>query len=731
MNWKLLILGMMGVALFAVEGAAQTAAEWKRMGDLYYNNGKYADAADAFTQFLKHKQHDESASLKLAACQLELGETQRARTVLAQLSELKKPDPEVYFYSGRLYHLENNFTKAVDFYKSFLAVAKDDHPYRQAAKHFVRQCGQGIIISGTPRLAITENLGDNVNGPLNDFAPVVVGENTLYFSSVRDYNIGRLRDEEGYENELIGQYTSDIYLSRLINGAWTATSAISGNINTSKNEVVLDVAQKGNIIYYYSGNNGGKMSILSDTIFKRESVPQVFASPIAKDENKAHFCVFNDSTLIFSANLKGGIGGNDLYVSLRNSLGYWTRPKNLGYEVNSPYDETTPFMAKDGKTLFFSSNGKNSMGGYDVFKVVYDDKSKKWLAPTNLGLPINSSSDDLYFRLDPSGLKAYFSSNRLGGMGESDIYVAYFKEAQPEQTPPNPSELAFYIGNQPTFDPNAPDADKPLASGPSSSGNPGTVAAPVEAQEYLIAPIFYEDENVLTPQNVQKLSKVAALLQEHPQLSVEVISHSDDSDIEKYRLYFSYKRAEKVADHLLKIGVDASDIHLKGCGSAYPVALNVMPNGSPNPIGHNLNKRIEIILHNTQGLPIKIVNTTPQVNKIMVSDKDSYRKEAIKGLSYKVQVAAMKQMYDSDIITAYPDATVESSPDSDVLYYTVGLYRTYASAEQLRQDLIAKGVNGAFVVPYLDGIRTTKEESKILASSYPDLLNFINGTSQN
>ncbi|HKC68974.1 MAG TPA: carboxypeptidase regulatory-like domain-containing protein, partial [Bacteroidia bacterium] len=149
--------------------------------------------------------------------------------------------------------------------------------------------------------------------------------------------------------------------------------------------------------------------------------PEPFGKPINTSYWEGGACISPDGkTLYFTSERKGGFGNSDIWMSVRKTKTEWDTPVNLGAEINSPYDEAGLFLAPDGKTLFFCSNGPNSMGSYDIFRTVCTDG--KWSKPENLGYPINTTKRDGPLVLGADTRYAYFSSDRLGGFGENDIY---------------------------------------------------------------------------------------------------------------------------------------------------------------------------------------------------------------------------------------------------------------------------------------------------------------------
>jgi len=485
-------------------------------------------------------------------------------------------------------------------------------------------------------------------------------------------------------------------------------------------------------MYYHKGTSlySGEMLIDSFNAEIKPLYPPKFVSPLNSIQGDKTPYLINDSTLIFSSNRKGGFGGFDLYIATKKE-GRWTNAKNLGPIINSAYDETTPFLAKDGRTLFFSSNSLKSMGGFDIFKTRYDDIKQTWSQPQNLGRPINSADDDMSFRFSRNGLEAYFDSSRKSGFGQRDIYVAYYKTEQYEQSITSTPNIFLDVpayrkaqqeGGDIVFENTGIDP-------PQVQSYPVTENFPEEEIiTFRINPINYKDDDILTTKNIKELNKVATLLIEYPQIKVMLTSHSDGSDPKAFDTFFSIKRAEKAATYLIENGVKASSILCKGLGSIYPLAKTETESGI-NTSGSSYNRRINITIYNTAGLPIRITSDDPKISSFMVDDRGKLYKGAIKGLSYKVQVAALKQRYKSNIFTSYPDAMVESEMGSPYRY-TIGLYQTFASADQLRNQLERSGLADAYVVPYINGVRASRNDSRIYAAAYPDLLNFLSSTGE-
>jgi outer membrane protein OmpA-like peptidoglycan-associated protein len=370
------------------------------------------------------------------------------------------------------------------------------------------------------------------------------------------------------------------------------------------------------------------------------------------------------------------------------------------------------------------------MGGLDVFKSTFDDVREQWSTPENLGIPINSAADDAYFKLTQDGYKGFFSSARIDSEGMRDIYVAYFRTPNREQlvasTPAIFSEVHNYKLQKQSGVSVAMETPK------SEEGTVSTITSrrftEEEITEYTFKPLFYnKDEQILTITNKEELNKVARLLLQYPQLRLIVTSNSDGGVPKNFDLYFSLKRGEEIANYLIENGVNPDKITVKGCGINYPIAKTETESGF-NAQALRLNRRIDLDILNLTGLPIRVKKEEPVVNQAIESKSDDYYRTAIQGLSYKVQIAAIKQMYNGSILSDYPDAMVEMRGKEEYYKFTVGLYQTFSSAEELRKELIRQGVTDSFIVPYVNGVRVNKDDSKIYSAAYPDLLNFLEKT---
>jgi hypothetical protein len=290
------------------------------------------------------------------------------------------------------------------------------------------------------------NLGTNINSPYPDYAPVIsADESILVFTSRRVGNVGGYTDSDG-------EYYEDIYLSKNIDWQWTKAVSIDSTsysfkrntqnhlyfttakrieppINTKYHDAAIGLSPTGQKLFIYKRGS----------IYVSPLIGDVWSKPIKMNTNINYkksrqpsiSISADENTIYFSSDRKGGYGGLDIYKSEKMPNGEWGPAQNLGPEINTPYDDDAPFIHSDGKTLFFSSKGHNTMGGYDIFKSVYENlptgqTRSKWSEPKNIGYPINTTGDDIYYVETAKGDHAYLASIRDGGLGGMDIYLLLF-----------------------------------------------------------------------------------------------------------------------------------------------------------------------------------------------------------------------------------------------------------------------------------------------------------------
>ena len=689
----------------------QSASRLIKEGDRYFEHGKYRSALQYYRQGGNTQTWDSDIKLRAAICQYEINEIDGAIPLLADLVQAGKTHPYVFLYLARCYHHKNHFVHAVNFYKQFLRKFHDTTPLREWVKDEIVRCANGISQRYATERAYVENMGAAINSFGDDFAPVPSPnyQERLYFTSAREDSEGGLLAQNGTADPKYGSYRSDIYYTEHDNGIWRSATPLDHVLNSRLSEEILCFSSDGQQMYYRRSRTEDAGDLMIDTfsVASRVNAKGTVLGPFQPRLGDQDLFFYNDTIMFFSSDRTGGYGGYDIYYSVKRK-GRWREAVNLGTTINSFYHEVSPFLARNGRLLFFSSNRLESIGGLDIFTAAFDDASAMWARVSNMGVPINSAGDDSDFWLAADGLKAYLSSDRKTGYGERDLYSAYFKDQVREQL-----ALSVPITFVQLETPVDENTEVQLSGGRQ------------EIREYVISDLWYEQNDlVITPQNIKKLEVLTNLLLIYPTLKIDLIGHNVPSGPRSYDLFFSVKKSEQVAQFLIRKGVTTDRLYIKGCGTYYPVAK-----GSDqildNPAVDRLNRRIEVHIYDTEDQPVSLVMEEPMIPESLRDPRGIRFDTLQKQLVYRVQIASVGQLLQHNVFDEYADAMVEYDSRSRMYQYLIGMETMFKNAAVLRDALRRQGFTDAFVMPYIKGKRISREEIHIYAGQYPDLLNFM------
>lgn len=328
---------------------------------------------------------------------------------------------DVYYHLGRCYHLDEQLDKAKEFYQKFINESAGKSELIPKAKLRLIQCDVAKQLIGQPKNATVKNIGETINTVYPEYAPVIsLDGSALYFTSRRQWED---QSTDDYRDAQLNQFPEDIYVSfRNEDLKWSKPERLNfcdGRLN----EASVTVSSDERMVYTYEDRTGNGDIYFSD--FQRSEFTELKIFNNDKVNTKyweTHCTVTPDGQqMYFASDRPGGFGKRDIYRIVKLPNGKWSEPINLGPTVNTSEDEDSPFIAVDNKTLYFSSNGPTSMGEFDIFVSVRDDNDK-WSAPINLGYPINSTGDDIFYTTTSDGLTGYLTSFRKKGFGEKDIY---------------------------------------------------------------------------------------------------------------------------------------------------------------------------------------------------------------------------------------------------------------------------------------------------------------------
>jgi hypothetical protein len=391
---------------------------------------QYQAALDIFLQFEKNSVSTANTDWLTGFCYFQISLTKKeAIPYLEKAIVSVNPDykdgilketsasPKAFFLLGQSYYRNYRFTDAMPMFEKYREYIKALPDEVKELDGWVKYTVNAEMLKKMPVDIKIYNMGKEVNSEFDDHSAVFNSDETIMvFTSRRKGSTGNLKTTDG-------QYFEDIYISYKKEGKWTMPAQISENINTMEHEASIALSPDGTELFIYKddlGDGNIYVSKFDGTIWSK---PVKLGSNINSPFNETHATISPDGqTLYFSSNRPEGYGGYDLYTVSRLPNGEWGWAQNLGNVVNTPFDETGPYMQHDGNTLYFSSKGFNSMGGYDLFYTILKDDGT-FMRPDNMGYPVNSIDDDAFYILSADGKRAYYSTKKDDSYGGKDIYM--------------------------------------------------------------------------------------------------------------------------------------------------------------------------------------------------------------------------------------------------------------------------------------------------------------------
>jgi hypothetical protein len=389
----------------------------------------YKDALPLYQQLLKNYPDNANFKYRIGQCYINIpGEKVKAISYLedavknispdykeGKFNETKAPYDALY-YLANAYRINNQIDNALKTYERFSKNMNPEVYDTVVVKQQIQTCLNAKELMRMPLFIKTKNLGRLINGNNNDFNPVVSDKEDIliYSKSLPFYDA--------------------LLFSTKVKGTWTDPFNLNELLKVDRDLFPTSVSKDGKDLYLYSSAD-------YDGIIYTSHFENGIWNPIVKlNDNintkywESHATVSHDNKkLYFTSNRKGTLGGLDIYVSKRDSSGDWGPATNLGSVINTPYNEESPFLSADDKTLFFSSRGHFNMGGYDIFYSTLLDNGE-WSVPLNVGFPLNTTDDDLFFAPVNQGYEGYIAKELPGGFGKQDIYrVEIFSENHPRK----------------------------------------------------------------------------------------------------------------------------------------------------------------------------------------------------------------------------------------------------------------------------------------------------------
>lgn len=618
-----LVLLLTGITFFA---QAQDPREYYNDGIRALNNGDFGTAITKFKEAVNLKNDYQDAWYYLG---ITFNYAKDYENAVYSMSRLKTINPNynpwMYYEACKalieLDKLEDAQTAANLFLKKLEDTPKNQMSRHQGIYRLNYATKSGPIRSAPPTMSEPVSIAA-INSNSGDYMPQVSPTGTrLYFTSVRK---GGFDDPDDNNPNDFGE---DLYFSKLTNDSWSTPELLPEPLNSMGDDFGSAFTGDGQVMVYVKCETpegiGNCDLYITQLVGTEWSKPMNMGNVVNSDDWDSQPTISSDGNrVIYTSARAGGYGGSDLYMIEKNQLGEWGIPQNLGGIVNSPFNENSPYLAPDGKTLYFASNGHPGYGGMDIFYSLFENG--KWSAPKNLGAPLNSKGDDTNFSISAEGM-GYFSSSRLDGAN-----FEIFQIELPDELKPKPTVVVQgVVSNSKTNAPigavvliediNSGELISVNKSNSSSgeylivlpAGRDYSVSAsskgfffysqsfelpsdtsyaeitnnialePIEkGTKVVLNNIFFESGRAeLKPISYVELNKAVDLLKDNATMVIEIGGHTDNVGSDALNLSLSEKRAEAVRKYMILAGIDESRVLSKGYGETVPIADNSTADG--------------------------------------------------------------------------------------------------------------------------------------------------------
>ncbi|MDR0834858.1 MAG: OmpA family protein [Candidatus Symbiothrix sp.] len=526
----------------------------------------------------------------------------RASSAYTNAIRTKYADSTAIFHQAQTFQKQGKYPDAIKRYTAFL----DTHPADSLsilAKNGISGCELAQEWKKTPTKYSVRKM-DKLMSRDGEFSPVLLGTDQLYFNSARKEATG---DEK---SAITGVKNNDFFmLKQDERGNWLKPDSIDGNLNTEFDEGTASFTADGSQLYYTFCPEGEGSHTAEVRVSNRSGAQWGAGTKVELFRDTtiltAHPAVGVDGYLYFAADAPGGYGGKDLWRVPISSAGVYY-PENLGPDINTPGDELFPAM-RDDSTLYFSSDGHPGMGGLDIFRAKF---SKERWRVENMKAPVNSMADDFGITFYPKIESGFFSSNRNDGRGADHIYsfdlpgtFAYLEgwvlDKEEIEIPGASVRVVGKDGtNQRIFtyrDGTYLMTVEPgmeyvmMASAPDFLNQKQTLTVPQINQtenfyvDFYLSPmtkpvvvdnIFYDfNKATLREESKGALDSLIVMLNDNPNVTIEMAAHTDRIGTEAYNDNLSQRRAQSVVDYLIRGGIDKERLEAKGYGKSDPFTV--------------------------------------------------------------------------------------------------------------------------------------------------------------
>ena len=638
-------------AALAAPASAQSTRKDLKTGNKFFEQENYRASLPYYERVLAKDPNNAKALFNAGIAYMSF-DKEKASDYIYKAQKLKpKVSKDVEYWLGRVDHLNYNFDEAVAHFQAYNATLKKKDTRKEELAQLIQHSKNAKVQFNSPKDIFVKNLGPTINTQYSEHSPVISSDDKLLIFTSRGESVtgatGKTTDSKNKSVAADGEYYEDIFEAiRVDDENWQKPRSLSGVLNGKGHDASTQLFDNDTKLLMYRDENNGDILVSEKSGGDWTAAKELSSNINSKGFKEADAYITPDGLTIFFATGKYSEDGTlDLYTSTRPAGGDFGPAKSLGANVNTKYDDDSPYLSKDGKTLYFSSRGHNTMGGYDIFKSDYDEAGRKWGPAQNMGYPVNTPDDDSYYRLSPDGSYAYLSSYRIGGYGEKDLYtINYIKNttimgkvfSSRDSTTVIPGVELVFSGAQAdktalSFrDISKPDGAYQVAV---LSGRTYQVAVSkdgknIETQEFPV-PVSTNDSTTLTknfyvnyidttstgmafkniyfdtdkyklrPESITELNNISQVLMASPGINMSIEGHCDSRNTDEYNIVLGQNRAEAAYNYLKKQGVAETRMTTVSYGERRPAA----PNDSPENMQLNRRDEFKVVLKEGEAMP--------------------------------------------------------------------------------------------------------------------------------
>ena len=643
-------------AAVAQPALAQSTRKQLKTANKFFEQENYRASIPFYEQVLAKEPNNPLALFRAGISYMSF-DKEKASDYIYKAQKLKpKVSKDVEYWLGRVDHLNYNFDEAIAHFQAYNVTLKPKDTRKAELAQLIQHSKNAKVQFNSPKDIFVKNLGPTVNTPYAEHSPVISADDKLLLFTSRGENVtgaGNTGDKKGGNLATDGEYYEDIFETKRIDDEnWDKPRSLSGVLNGKGHDASTQLFDNDTKLLMYRQDENGD-------IFYSEKSGGDWTAPKKLNQNVNSKAFESDAfitpdglTIYFSTGKYSEDGSLDIYYSTRQAGGDWGPAKSMGTAINTKYDDDSPYLSRDGKTLYFSSRGHNTMGGYDIFKSEYDSIAKRWGRPENMGYPVNTPDDDTYYRLSPDGSYAYLSSYRIGGYGEKDIYtINYIKNAtirgrvfsQRDSTVIPGVELVFSGTQADKTALSYRDVTKPITGDYQVSvlsGRSYQVAVTKDGTniitEEFTVPISTNDSTVveknfyvpyvdttsqvafkniyfdtdkykLRPESITELDNISSILKANSGVNISIEGHCDSRNTDEYNIVLGQNRAAAAYNYLKKSGIAETRMVTVSYGERRPAAAN------DSPENMQLNRRVEFrpIVKEGEAAPVLTPGVAP------------------------------------------------------------------------------------------------------------------------